>query len=289
MYRTLGVVLIAIGLLFILLGARLVTQSNSQEQYVCEPILSLAPGGEDYEVGLNVEGVAYGPSRIAVDTLNNIYILDCLNSRIQKFSLQGMLVNSISDTRIRTATDMFVLPSGVIYVLDDAHRRITSYDQDGKAIGSTYFIKEGKTFLFDRIRITGSEEILIGNIGQLHRVIKETSSGSREDPYHIEEVIIQDKKETEPKETVGFLIGTDKRGNNYYACWFPNPKDPEKYQRIVNKYNPEGNLLASIEKFPYGYYSYGVGERDLTVDQNGNIFYLYTSEDGAIQIIQCSK
>jgi hypothetical protein len=291
MHRALPVALIALGISMILLSARLVAPNDSRKQYVCEPVLSLAPGSEDYEVGVCEEGIAYGPQRIAVDTLDNIYLLDCLNSRIQKFSSLGVFISSISDTRIRTATDMFVLPNGVIYVLDDAHRRITSYDQDGNVIESTYFSKGGKTFLFDRIQITVCGEILIGNIGQLHRVIKGASCGSREEPCQTEEISMPDeqKVETEAQEPTGVLIGRDKDGHTYFAGWSPNPEDSSKYQRMVSKYDPKDELLCVIGNFPQGYYSYGIGERDLAIDQNGDIFYLYTSKDSTIQVIQCSR
>jgi len=78
------------------------------------------------------------PSAIAVDSMNNIYVVDSGNSQIKKFNSTGKLL--LSWGSLGTGNGQFKKPSGIlidqkyVYIADTGNARIQKFDKNGNFV-----------------------------------------------------------------------------------------------------------------------------------------------------------
>jgi len=105
------------------------SRSNSINGYVKKEILFLKWGSGDYEIGL--KAINHGPTAMAVDKNENIYITDPWNKRIQVFSIKGKLLKSEPLDAIGPPVDV-----------DDDGDIFTTYSTDGNRTRKLLLIKK---------------------------------------------------------------------------------------------------------------------------------------------------
>ena len=75
------------------------------------------------------DGQFITPTAIAIDSSDNIYVVDASNNRIQKFDGDGKFITKWGSTgsgngQFLGPTGLIVNPSGVVYVIDGGNNRI---------------------------------------------------------------------------------------------------------------------------------------------------------------------
>jgi hypothetical protein len=110
--------------------------SGIEAKSVSEVVVDVKWGSEPGMVGIydpaEPERMARGPSEIAVDREGNIYILDYINGRINKYDRSGTFMTELSIPAV-----YFVIGRDErIYTLGGPGRRVGIYEKDGHCIGS---------------------------------------------------------------------------------------------------------------------------------------------------------
>ncbi len=85
----------------------------------------------------NDTGQFNGPTGIAVDSSNNIYVAEWSNSRVQEFNSSGKFINqwgSTTNISLRNVGDVAVDSSGHVYIVDNWNYRIVKFDKNGNVI-----------------------------------------------------------------------------------------------------------------------------------------------------------
>ena len=104
-------------------------QSKPAKGYEKKQILFLKWGPGNYEIGL--KAINHGPTAMAVDKDENIYITDPWNKRIQEFSIDGKFIKSVSSDGI-----------GPPLAVNDDGDIFTTYGSNGKWTGKLQIIKK---------------------------------------------------------------------------------------------------------------------------------------------------
>jgi tripartite motif-containing protein 71 len=99
-------------------------------------------------------------NRMAVDSLDNIYVCDKGNNRIQKFDSEGNFLLQFGESgsgnrQFNNPADITIGPDGNVYVVDEYNHRIQIFSPDGKWLGkwgvrspiSIMFDKDGKAYI----------------------------------------------------------------------------------------------------------------------------------------------
>lgn len=123
--------LIGISFFFVFLASVIEAKSIS------EIIIDVKWGSAQGMVGIdesNPEMPAMAPSSIDIDDKGNIYILDIVNKRINKYSSNGKFIMDIP--LLEFAGTVAIGKNEIIYTLGGARLRVTIYEKDGQYLGS---------------------------------------------------------------------------------------------------------------------------------------------------------
>jgi sugar lactone lactonase YvrE len=106
------------------------------------------------------------PSGIAIDRKNNdrVFVVDCFNSRIQRFKNNGDIIDSLGElgkqnSEFSYPQDIAIDSNGNIFVVDTANNRIQVFDKDKKFI--TKWAVEDSPLDIEVIETAGVKEIFV--------------------------------------------------------------------------------------------------------------------------------
>jgi hypothetical protein len=124
-------------------GAATATINVTVEPVNDAPIIIL-PGNAGNVVAYETQWGGYGagngqfnwPGSLAVDSLDNVYVVDYGNNRVQKFTADGVYVTQwgsegTGDSQFHGPVDIAVNASGNVYVVDYLNNRIQKFTADG--------------------------------------------------------------------------------------------------------------------------------------------------------------
>ncbi len=257
-----------------------------------------------------------GPESFNNDAKGNVYICDTVNHRIQVFSPIGEHLYSIPLKEGMEANDIAVDRFGSIYVFD-AQGKLYQYDKKGNLLKALniggWQIRMDMHIVNDNIYMKSIEDknvkdVLIGKIvnGRLESptgedVSKHTNginaiSGRR---YLVDlerwvkgEIDILDKSGDTIKSVdlplngiVGIqFLQEDKKGN-FYIKTEHRDAAIDRLVLEVQKFDPDGNHLATFNIPETDYDSWGI--RELSLDEDGNIYqFIPMKEKAQIKIFR---
>ncbi len=99
-----------------------------------------SPGSGNGQFGTPIyQSNFFGPEGITVDSLNNIYVVDTTNFRIQKFDSNGMFISKFGglgsgNGYFLMPTDIIVDSLGYMYVTEMHHNRVQKFDPLGNYV-----------------------------------------------------------------------------------------------------------------------------------------------------------
>jgi len=224
------------------------------EEYVSKEILFLPWGTGKGEIGLKVEemlvqGIAtetvrYGPSKIEVDKIGNIFIFDEFNKQIYKYSKEKKRLSSISLSKVEKEP-----------LLIERFKADYRYE----------FIKS-KEPTAGAYKHSGEKEWIIGI-----KILDKTDK-------ILGEIIFP------PDPAIIVPFGFDKEGNIYLLIDTTDTRCAgfEDWRLEIYKYNKKGSFLAKIKlSTDIGYTSRFSGQKGrIKVDKDGNIYQLLPKKDG---------
>ncbi len=129
-------------------------------------------------------GQLKNPCGLATDTGGNFWVADTGNDRLQKFSMEGNLLQVVGKSgsgegEFRSPTGIAVSPKGNVYVADTGNKRVQVFNAKGMFLGA--FGKAGKLqgqFLEPAdVAVDGSEHIYAADRGS-DRIAKYDSNGT---------------------------------------------------------------------------------------------------------------
>jgi len=277
-----------------------------------------------YELGISEEDGLAGPRGIAVDDKVNIYVLDTENGRIQKYNSDGKFVSSIviDKGRLASASDFCIHKDGKIYILYGNNNEVRGYTQRGKLFFKARYRdppqewwQSRPNFIPFKIYVDKYENLYLGSARAVCPLVQ---SRKRVNLLELGEVIdgapgsggandiIYSYKKTDDNRTVHITrktingeekapisivskdvithvecLGRDSLGN-LYLLFNKYKGEYKKYWREIQKIDGNGNLIALIDNLPrwVGLSS----QRDLAIDNKGNIYHLIFSRQGGILI-----
>jgi len=231
------------------------------------------------------------PLYITIDKMDNLFVTDVYNHRIQKFDNDGNFINQwgsegSEDGQFKYPTGITVDNEGYIYVSDTWNNRIQKFDNHGNFIAKWDGIENrinlvrptGITFHPDGyILVACGGNIIVCNVsGEL---IKQWSTNI---PYllYYEQIAI---------DLSGDIILLSNCQTNYIILSAPSvPSDTLNYYSVIQKYNSSGNLIDVI-KNTKGSLDGELADRawGMIIDKKG---YLYVADtyNNRIQIFDCN-
>ncbi|MFO8062271.1 MAG: hypothetical protein R6U31_05035 [bacterium] len=246
---------------------------------------------------------ATGPWGIALDTLENIYILDNFNGAVKKYNNKGELAG--------------------VYLNEDIEFHNTEYievSEDGKYIYGNSTGRKGKfVYIYNTEKRTG-EHILEGKdyqyksiphgveIYQNGTLVKRYGGSTELTKENKPEDKMKDIIDTKNKKVLKpnklkppkrynneyaiyktfdyYYIGKDKENNYYLATYYPKQnqdwREQQRSKTVVYKYKETGEILSLIilEENEIDYLNYYF-QKHIRVNKDGDIYYLCPKEDGA--------
>jgi DNA-binding beta-propeller fold protein YncE len=133
------------------------------------------------------EGKFFGPTSIAVDSSNNLYVIDSGNMRVEKFSEEGQFLMSFGkegdlDGEFRHPSGIALDRTGRIYIADRDKKQIFVFDKSGNyltALKKTELVDPYGIFYADDNRLIISDGPRIISYDITHSSWKEILSGGR--------------------------------------------------------------------------------------------------------------
>jgi NHL repeat len=288
-----------------LVGNQVSAQSRPAIGYVKHQILFLRWGSGNYEIGL--KAINHGPTAMAVDRNENIYIADSENERIQVFSNTGKLIRSVSSDAISPPLEV-----------DDNGDIFTTYNSNGKITDKLLMIKkDGQRTKYEMnygfieghylYSFNGEKKLSFGdnkesdysnskfnphlffgedikNSKKKHLIIS-TKKISKE-MKKFGRNITSDSIEIQIPEKYGFntymrFLGFDNEGNVYYGLSYSRLGTDSGYvEPSIQKYSSEGEKVAEIP-LDMDYCFGGFIEPQLVkVDKSGDVYQLLNTKSG---------
>ncbi len=326
--------LILLPVLLLVLGVLLVIKNKADQMqkqtYVSQVIIDEPWGKEPgqfgiYELGEHgEEGPPVGPSTFSVTPEGDIYILDLMNGRVQKFGPDGRLLFVIPLSRVGMKMDVDQL--GNVYIYDTARvpKKIIQYDSKGNLLkeylilwsdggirgGDIYCDNFGRIFLSYRSDSLKTSVIFQVGTTELDFTPEQQKATLREGFVGSNNVVLNKGKILQTKEGELHLVGLNategeadssksvKKFSLYRLNLYPSgtasftgvDEQMNVYTftsrggYVIRKYNPSGDLVA---EFSIEKEDYIWTSRSLFLDEHGNIYVMSTSEEG-LKIIKWS-
>ncbi len=267
-------------------------------EYQSKTIITANWGRGDGEFGLQLEAEGNCPQALAIDNEGNVAILDLVNKRIQLFSSEGKWLRKFTFTSrafdVQCINDRFILLAPYDYLIEQ-------YDREGKLIEK--FNINPKIEMIDGLRTAG-EKIFIQTVDQsqydmsnkalLNQLQSLTRGFSTQIPdlrfqtrvidTHHGHLLIENIKfgatqtiTIDSQDELGSIVFLDMdKYVNIYLRKELFASDGKPYFE-VDKMNKDGNLLSAIQ----------IDNRNIvapfkpvTVDRNGNVYFLEISSAG---------
>jgi|GEM_PF-5036472 len=290
----------------------------SKEVYIPQDIINTTWGTSYYQIGL-IKGLedrrAIGPASLKVDENNDIYILDAVNKRIQKYDNNGRLLLSIPIKK--PGIDFCIDSDGHIYLILYS-RIIEKYSQEGILL-SEYQIPDSIKFVTNITHVKRKmESIVVVETGEQRSYLfepkilnfnadfkKSSKLKSQKgypskfiDAYYITQKInkysgiiknLMTNSEIEvvtsdPLASLVF-IDTDKFGNIFVSVESFLGGPTINVKREIRKYNPNGEILARIKLY-MNYYTFP--NSDVAINDNGVIYQLRPLKN-KVQVLKIQK
>ena len=259
-----------------------------------------------------------GPMSFAVDKENNIFILDQVNSRVQKFDNHGKYLASLN-INTTTAADIVLDQEGKIYILDPwieynikrfsttgKLEKVYNISKDIKLI-TGMFINDSEIFVesrhdelykvatLDKIVTIKKQHLnpMMGRLGKGGKKVflsaeKVDNWTARLDVRAADGIITMNRiiNSQRPYSSI-VSLDSDQQGNIYLGLnllWESGPPDYEVLadQLVVVAFTPNGKYVGQVE-MPNQYVTDHF--KKIVVNDLGDIYQLQTSEEG-INIIK---
>jgi len=265
--------------------------------YQFQKIISANWGDQDGEFGLIREAEGNCPQSLTVDDEGNLAILDLVNKRVQRYSPDGKWLGKLKFTSqafdIQFMNDRFILLAPYDYLIEQ-------YDQQGNLIEKVA-INRNIGFI-DGLRIA-ENDICVQTIEQVQYHVEEKSqanqlesarqgfSGQNPDlrfqtqwvDPHQGFLLIENQKSAKrqtvtinTQDELGSLVflTTDKYGNIYLRKELFAPDGKSYFE--VDKLDNNGKVLSTIR---IANENIVAPFKPITVDHNGNIYFLEINQD----------
>jgi hypothetical protein len=130
---------------------------------------------------LTLTGEFNAPTRLAVDSANNLYIADTGNHRVQELTSSGTWIRTFggygtSDGKFKNPSGVAVDGSGNVYVADTDNKRVQKFDATTHLYTAQWTINGG-TDHPGAIGVTGSSVFVCDTESAVYRVYKFTNVG----------------------------------------------------------------------------------------------------------------
>nr|ABZ06905.1 putative NHL repeat protein [uncultured marine crenarchaeote HF4000_ANIW93H17] len=209
------------------------------------------------------------PQQIAVDDERNIYVADTGNSRIQKFTHEGQFLsswgtNGVENGELQSPVGIAIYENNV-YVVDEKQNTVQKFDNDGNFIlkWGERGNENGQFSSPQGITIDSSGIVYVAD-SKNHRIQQFTSDGEFLSSFG--KFGYGDGKLKTPVDVAVY-------GDFIYVS------DPGGYK--IEKYTSDGIFLKS---FDYNFGGFSVRPGGLTVDPNGNIYFVDAAKYRVVKI-----
>jgi len=214
-------------------------------------------------------GKFYHPQQIAVDDERNIYVADTGNSRIQKFTHEGQFLsswgtNGVENGELQSPVGIAIYENNV-YVVDEKQNTVQKFDNDGNFIlkWGERGNENGQFSSPQGITIDSSGIVYVAD-SKNHRIQQFTSDGEFLSSFG--KFGYGDGKLKIPVDVAVY-------GDFIYVS------DPGGYK--IEKYTSDGIFIKS---FDYNFGGFSVRPGGLTVDPNGNIYFVDAAKYRVVKI-----
>ena len=209
------------------------------------------------------------PQQIAVDDKRNIYVVDTGNSRIQKFTHEGQFLsswgtNGVENGELQSPVGIAIYENNV-YVVDEKQNTVQKFDNDGNFIlkWGERGNENGQFSSPQGITIDSSGIVYVAD-SKNHRIQQFTSDGEFLSSFG--KFGYGDGKLKTPVDVAVY-------GDFIYVS------DPGGYK--IEKYTSDGIFLKS---FDYNFGGFPVRPGGLTVDPDGNIYFVDAAKYRVVKI-----
>lgn len=283
-----------------------ISQPKPAKNYEKKQILFLKWGSGDGDKEIKVLGNPFcGPRAMAIDKDENIYIPDPANNRIQKFSIRGDLIKSISTDSSASALhvgengDIFTARAGKVLRIENNGKKI-QYEQKWGTIYNDSLLDESgnKVFSFGEIPSISSK------FNEPLFLKKDTwKSYDRSDKKNVKEIIFvkmdkinQNLEKKGKKSSANILklsfeqkkgswlswkvLGFDDCGNVYILVGYVELSYQDLTEEKIQIYSMEGKLISEIPVEVDSCFWSSLNERLFSVDKQGDMFQLLNSKSG---------
>jgi len=287
--------------------------------YVYRDLVATSWGTGPGQIGL-VREVAppQGPKSFDVDSAGNVYILDSVNHRVNKYDGKGAFISSFSFGPSVHPFDMAVWKDGSVFFADEGDQTVKKFDQSGKLL-LVYDIGKWPDDIYhvERVQFDASGTVWVEAQYGLGGNITVVNAGTVDTPASREQVLGSRRKgfmfsgvyyiegrlartadgkagtllldlgdgkslRLDIPALAGTVVGPGPLAldgqGNLYIQVAAEIADRNTMELFVLKYGPDAKLLDFMQLPTDAFYS--PPDRPYRVDQFGNFYDLMTFEDG---------